>query len=117
MAELWPPRQRQADLEMKRLSKYLIAFNLLLGITTLAVGGLLMSSQNAIIATQRFAADIIHTDTLEIKGKTFYVTPNVRDEYYFYQHLFLGAFIVGCCVIGAEFLCFRICRIGNPNAR
>jgi hypothetical protein len=107
MAELWPARQRQADLEMKRFSKYVMAFNLVLAITTFALGGLLMSSQNAVTATQRFSPDAVHNDALSIKGKTFYVTNAERDQYFFNQQLFAATAVVTFLIIGAELYLFR----------
>lgn len=107
MAELWVARQRQTDLEMKRFPKYVITFNLVLGITTFATGGLLMSSQNGVIATQRFSPDAVHNDALSIKGKTFYVTNVERDQYFLNQHLFAATAVVTFLIIGAELYLFR----------
>lgn len=94
---------------MKRFSKYVIAFNLILGVTTFAIAGLFMSSGNAVIATQRFSPDAVHNDPLPIKGKTFYVTIVERDQYYFDQRLFVGTVLVTFLLIGTELylLCFK----------
>ena len=91
---------------MRRFPKYVIAFNFVVAVTTFATGGLLMSSQNVVMATQRFSPDGVYKDPLSIKGKIFYVSVAERDQYLFVQRLFAGTVVIIFLLIRAEFYLF-----------
>jgi hypothetical protein len=75
-----------------------VVLGLILGMSALITGGLAMSSERAVILTQRFAPDAVHNVALELKGRIFYVTVAESHTYYFYQHLFLFGLIMSLII-------------------
>jgi predicted membrane channel-forming protein YqfA (hemolysin III family) len=80
---------------MKRLSKYERIFFLMLAVCSLTIGALAFSLEHSVLVAQRLVPDSVHSVSLSLKGKIFYVTRTEKGEYYFYQHLFFGLFILG----------------------
>jgi hypothetical protein len=105
MGRLRVAGERQADLEMiwksdpnKVVPTSRVVLGLLLAASLLITGGLDMSSERAVILTQRLVPDAVHNVALELKGKTFYATAAESHTYYFYQHLFLSDLIISILI-------------------
>lgn len=71
-----------------RLSK--IILGLILAGAVLTTGQLFYSNERQIVMTQRLEPDPVHNVALELKGKTFYVSPPELHTYHLYQRLFLA---------------------------
>jgi hypothetical protein len=89
---------------VKRLSKYERIFFLMLATCSLTIGALAFWSENSVLKAQRLVPDSVHSASLELKGKTFYVTQTEKDEYYLYEHLFFGVFVLGCVSVAIKFV-------------
>lgn len=88
----------------KIIPKYQMILGLMLGLSGLVTGGLAMSSERAVILTQRFVPDAVHNVPLTLKGKIFYVTTAESASYYFYQRLFLAMIGLGWMIAMCKFM-------------
>lgn len=77
------------------VSKFRMALGLTLAVAALGVGRLAISTEHAVLLTQRFSPDAVHNIPLELKGKIFYASATEAHEYYFYQHLFISGIVIG----------------------